>query len=177
MSKFKLDHYIQELRDAATKPDALKQVRRVMKVAFTNPEAVKLAMAEYSGEAEILFEDETVSIWYCGFDPNIHVPPHDHQMIATIGVYEGLENNHFYHVRDGELQPKSTHCLRPGDVISFGPDTIHSVETADDHSSHGLHTYLGPLTKKSRSLFDWDTGARRPFTDADYDRMKRTSII
>jgi len=177
MQQFDLNDFVRAMRDAAKATDAPSQVRSVMEAAFKHPSAIKAAMSSFSGEGEVLFEDETVSIWYCGFEPDTHIPPHDHQTTATIGVYEGAENNHFYRVDANHLEHKSTRCLKPGDVISVGPNAIHSVETANAAASYGIHVYLAPLTKVERSLFDWDTGAAVPFTDKGFEEMKRPSTV
>ena len=173
MAEFDLEQFIGQLRAAASTDDAVKQVRGLMTDAFKDHEAVREAMAGFSGEEEILFEDDTVSIYYAGFDPAIHVPPHDHQTTAFIGVYQGTELNHFYLAGDGELQHKSTKKLQPGDVISMGPDAIHSVESTQGVYSLGIHVYLGPLARIERSLFDWETGMAMPFTDENYAQLQR----
>jgi predicted metal-dependent enzyme (double-stranded beta helix superfamily) len=116
-----------------------------------------------------------VSIWYCGFDPRKHVPPHDHQTTATIGVYAGKENNHFYTVGEDGLEHRSTRVVEPGEVIAIGPEAIHSVETADQEFSYAIHVYLGPLTTIERSLFEWDSGRALPFNDENYARLERPS--
>jgi len=175
MPSFDLDSFVSNLREAAIEADAGKRVRALMNDAFRDPDAVRAVMAGYSGEEEVLFEDDTVSIWYVGFDPTQHVPPHDHQIRAFIGVYDGREKNHFYRVGDGKLEHKTTKLVEPGDVISIGPDAIHSVETAGDDFCYGIHVYLGPLTRIERSLFDWDSGAAEPFTDDAYERLLRPS--
>ena len=177
MADFNLDSFIERLRAAALEDDAGKQVRALMTDAFRDPKAIKTAMAGYSGEEEVLFEDDSVSIWYVGFDPHKHVPPHDHQTQAFIGVYDGIENNHFYLVGDGELEHKTTKQVESGDVIAIGPEAIHSVETANDQFCYGIHVYLGPLTRIERSLFDWETGTAELFTDEAYDRLLRQSAI
>ena len=177
MHPFDLDDFVRAIRAAAADPEAASKVRTVMEQAFRHPDAIHTAMRGFSGEGEVLFEDETVSIWYCGFDPHTHIPPHDHQTTATIGLYAGAENNHFYQAGIDELEHKSTRCLQPGDVIAFGPQTIHSVETADDAPSYGIHVYLAPLSKVERSLFDWESGVAKPFTEASYDAMKRPSNL
>ena len=175
MPTFDLDAFITDVRQAAVRSDAVKQVRALMNAAFLEPDAVRAAMSRFSGEEEVLFEDDSVSVWYVGFDPHRHVPPHDHEIHAFIGVYEGQEKNHFYLVGDNKLEHKSTKMVAPGDVIAIGPDAIHSVETANDEFCRGIHVYLGPLTTVQRSLFDWDSGVAEPFTDEAYDRLLRTS--
>jgi predicted metal-dependent enzyme (double-stranded beta helix superfamily) len=172
---FDLDIFIGELRAAARGEDPARAVRRLMTDAFRDVDAVREAMAGFSGEEEVLFEDDSVSIWYCGFDPRKHVPPHDHQTTATIGVYAGRENNHFYTTGKDGLERRSTRSVAPGEVIAIGPQAIHSVETADGEFSYAIHVYLGPLTTIERSLFDWDSGAALPFNDENYARLERPS--
>lgn len=175
MTVFNIEKFVLDLRDAARSADALKPVRMLMKEAFKNPQAIKSEMSDFSGDDEILFEDDTVSIWYCRFDPKIHIPPHNHQTAATIGVYEGVECNHLYLPENGKLKLKSTKILTAGDVMSMGPNAIHSVETADENYTYGIHVYLDKLTTISRSLFDWDSGEACNFNDDEYCRMQRVS--
>ena len=104
------------------------------------------------------------------------MPPHDHQTTATIGVYEGAEDNHFYLREAGRLLHKTTRRVEPGDVIAIKPDGIHSVEAANGKPCCGIHVYLAALSKIERSLFDWDSGAASAFTDENYDAMKRLAV-
>lgn len=173
MSGFDLDEFVQELREAARKGEPAKKVRELMTAAFRDPEAIRKAMPEYEKDDEILFEDDSVSIWFVRFVPGLHVPPHDHQTTATIGVYQGAEDNHFYLREAGKLVHKSTRRVGPGDVIALKPDGIHSVEAAEGDISCGIHVYLAALSRIERSLFDWDSGAPSPFTDENYAVMKR----
>lgn len=173
MSEFDLDSFVMELRAAARTDEPVKKVRESMSNAFRDPAAIRTAMPDYENDDEILFEDDSVSIWFVRFVPGLHVPPHDHQTTATIGVYEGAEDNHFYLREGGQLVHKTTKRVGPGDVIALKPDGIHSVEAADGSQSCGIHVYLARLTTIERSLFDWETGAAMPFNDENYDLMKR----
>ena len=175
MTEFVLDDFIQKTRAAALTDDAVKQVRELMTDAFREPESIRAAMRHFEGDDEVLFEDDTVSIWFVRFVPGLHVPPHDHQTSATIGVYEGAEDNHFYLCEAGRLVHKSSRRVGPGEVIALKPDGIHSVEAANDTQSCGIHVYLAKLTTIERSLFDWDSGEASPFIDENYDRLKRVS--
>lgn len=175
MTEFVLDEFIRELRAAALGEEPAKRVRGLMSAAFKDPAAIRAAMPEYENDDEILYEDDTVSIWYVRFMPGVHVPPHDHQTTATIGVFEGVEHNHFYLREAKKLLHKSSKRVGPGDVIALKPDGIHSVEAADNRRSCAIHVYLAKLTTIERSLFDWDSGEARPFTDENYERMKRVT--
>jgi predicted metal-dependent enzyme (double-stranded beta helix superfamily) len=173
MSAFDIDTFVQELRAAACADEAVKRVRALMTDAFRDPAVIRAAMPEFDNDDEILFEDDSVSIWFVRFVPGLHVPPHDHQTTATIGVYEGAEDNHFYLREPGRLVHRSSRRVGRGDVIALKPDGIHSVEAAGGVQSCGIHVYLARLTTIERSLFDWDSGEAHPFTDENYDRMKR----
>ncbi len=173
MADFNLDDFVQQLRAAALESEPVKKVRDLMSDAFIDPQAIRDAMPEFENDDEILFEDESVSIWFVRFMPGLHVPPHDHQTTATIGVYEGAEDNHFYLREGGRLVHKTSKRVGPGDVIALKPDGIHSVEATDGAQTCGIHVYLAALTTIERSLFDWETGEASPFTDENYNRMKR----
>ena len=175
MSEFVLEDFVQELRTAALAEEPVKRVRELMTEAFQDPAAIRAAMPAYDNDDEILFEDDSVSIWFVRFVPGLHVPPHDHQTTATIGVYEGAEDNHFYLREAGQLVHKTTRCVGPGDVIALKPDGIHSVEAANGVQSCGIHVYLAKLSTIERSLFDWESGEVRPFSDENYDLMKRVA--
>lgn len=173
MTGFNLDDFILQLRAAARESEPVQEVRVLMNQAFQDPQAISNAMPEFENDDEVLFEDDSVSIWFVRFKPGLHVPPHDHQTTATIGVYEGAEDNYFYLRENGQLVHKSTRRVEPGEVIALKPDGIHSVEAANGKQSCGIHVYLARLTTIERSLFDWETGEAAPFSDDNYDRMKR----
>lgn len=175
MSDFDLDKFIQQLRGAALEPEAKTRVRELMRDAFLDPEAIRTAMPVYENDDEVLFEDDSVSIWFVRFPPGTQVPPHDHQTTAIIGVYEGAEDNHFYLREPNRLVHKSSRRVGPGDVIALKPDGIHSVEAADGRQCCGIHVYLAALTTIERSLFDWDSGVACRYTDENYELMKRVS--
>ena len=176
MAQFNLDNFVQEARAAALTDDPVKQVRQLMTDAFRDPESIRAAMPEFDNDDEVLFEDDSVSIWFVRFVPGLHVPPHDHQTTATIGVYEGYEDNHFYLCESNRLVNKTSKRVGPGDVIALKPEGIHSVEAADGAQSCGIHVYLAKLTTIERSLFDWDSGEVCPFIDENYERMKRVTV-
>ena len=77
MPDFNLDDFVVELREAAAAEQPDKKVRELMTRAFRDPEAIGEAMPEYENDDEVLYEDDTVSIWFVRFVPGLHVPPHD----------------------------------------------------------------------------------------------------
>lgn len=167
-----LDELVAALREAAVLDDAAKRVKSLLEAAVAAPEDFAAGLPAFADNDTILFEDETVSIWHCHFEPGSTVPPHDHQMTATIGLYQGLEQNHFFR-RDaqGRAQRDSSVSLRPGEVLQMAPGAIHAVSGGEPDGCSGIHVYLGRLTTVERSLFDPDSGERMDFSDDNYQRL------
>lgn len=165
---FDIDAMVDRLRDAAVGEDAPRRVRAIIEEVVADPDILAAAVPHY-GEDVVLFEDDTVSIWYAHFDPGKMVPAHDHQMSAVIGVFRGQERNNFYEADgDGGLRKSSDVVLGPGDVLSIGPSAIHSVACVSAVPCNGFHVYMGELTTVERSLFDVKAGKRLPFDEASY---------
>lgn len=166
-----VDDIVARLRKAAMAPDARAQVRAIVEEVVADPEAASQAFPD-PGDDVILFEDETVSIWYCHFHPGMSVPAHDHQVSGSIGVFRGRERNDFFEADPaGGLRKSSDVFLGPGDTLNFGPNAIHSVTCVSETPCNGLHVYLGPLTQVERTLFDIDKGDAMPFDDANYEKL------
>ncbi|SHK01503.1 Predicted metal-dependent enzyme of the double-stranded beta helix superfamily [Shimia gijangensis] len=162
---------IARLRVAATQDDATKAVRAIVEEVVADPESAAHAFGD-PGEDVILYEDETVSIWYTHFHPAMAVPAHDHQLSACIGVFHGRERNDLFEAGpDGGIRKSSEVFLEPGDVFAIGPKAIHSVACVSEGPCNGLHVYLGNLTEVDRTLFDVDTGRSMKFDDANYERL------
>lgn len=171
---FNLDVLVEQLKAAASGPETAKNIRSIMDETFSDPMHMANGMPEFPEDNVILYEDETISIWHCRFQPGVSVPPHDHQMSVTIGVYEGSERNDFYEAASGAgIQQSSSVVMDPGEVLSIGPTAIHSVTCIGQKPSCGIHVYLGPLSTVERSLFDVEENQQLPFTDEHYQRLTR----
>lgn len=174
---FHTDQFIAKVREAASSNTAVKQIRTILQDAIDDPVSISSVLGHFEGDDVVLFEDDTVSIHHCRFDPGLHVPPHDHRMTAIIGVYEGAEVNHFYVNGDTGLRRKSTRRIETGEVLSMGPDTIHSVELGSAEESYAIHVYLGNLTTIDRTLYDWDTTDTYPYSRGKYIELLRHTPV
>ncbi|KPA20532.1 Cupin domain protein [Shimia sp. SK013] len=168
----RVNELVARLRGVAKSETARADIKALLEEAVADPVAFGDALPTYEEDDVILFEDETVSIWHCRFQPGKTVPPHDHKMLATIAVYRGAERNDFYERgTGGGLQKSSEVRLGAGDVFQIGPSAIHAVGCASQEPCCGIHVYLGALTKVDRSLFDLSDGAALRFTDENYLRL------
>ncbi len=173
---FDLDRFVQQARQAAAAEPPGKAVMALMAETFADPQALARAIVTPPPEDVPLYEDDTVSVWWCRFDPAVEVPPHDHRITAYIGVYQGREINKLYRRGAEGLELVKTRTLEPGDVMALGPQGIHSVRPADGEACLGLHIYLGPLSKIERTLFDPESQAALPFTDENYERLTQAPL-
>ena len=168
------DQLITDLRDAAGTADAEAAVKAILADFVSDPAAAKAALADDTEDDVILFEDERISIWFCRFQPGATVPPHNHCMSATIGVFQGVERNDLYR-RDDAAMPELAEStpIAAGEVVQIAADAVHGVTCISDVPSEAIHVYLGALTRTDRSLFDLDAGAELPFTDENYHRLTK----
>ena len=166
------DQLIDHLKAAAVTDNAENAVKKLLADFVRDANAAKAAMPNYQEDDVIIFEDETVSIWFCRFQPGAEVPPHDHKMSATIGVFQGIERNDLYDRDDqGQPQLKSSTDIPAGQVVQINSDAIHGVTCTSAIPSEALHVYLGALTKIQRSIYDTAAGEELPFTDENYQRL------
>ncbi|WP_417518597.1 hypothetical protein [Minwuia sp.] len=170
-----LETFVTDARAAAVSDEPTSAVRGVLEDALTRADAFAALIAAQADDEVHLFEDETVSIWTCRFWPDVILPPHEHTIPVHIGVVGGVERNILYRRLYGELLQVFEKEVGRGDMLSMGADGIHAVTAAGPDPSLALHVYLGPLMQVERSLFNWRTGAAMPFTDANFEAMKRSS--
>jgi len=170
--EFSIDQLVDDLKKAALLEDAKAQVKPILERTVKNPEWVGISIPDYADDDVILFEDDSVSIWHCRFQMGLSVPAHDHQMVATIAVYQGAERNvMWFSSGAGGIKQKTEILVNAGDVLQLGPNAIHSVSSAVDFDSCAIHVYLGKLTTVERSLFDTKNGIVMHYDGDNYQRL------
>jgi predicted metal-dependent enzyme (double-stranded beta helix superfamily) len=170
---FNYNDFVAAARVAACAESPNKAVKKLLATTLADPELMASGLPHHDEDEILLFEDETVSIWSCRFDPNFVMPPHEHKMDVHIGVVSGHEKNIMFQRDKGKLCHIKTEIVKPGEILSIGPDGLHAVSASGKDHSHALHVYLGPLTKVKRDLFDWTTGAVVYFKMDNFNAMKR----
>ncbi|MEG9862249.1 MAG: hypothetical protein V6Z81_07075 [Parvularculales bacterium] len=169
------DKLVDNLKTAACSDDAEAAVKSLLTDFVKDPDRAKSALPDYTEDDVILFEDDSISIWFCRFQPGMTVPPHDHRMSATIGVFQGVERNDLYERTDGDMPVlKSSTPIPAGTVVQIAADAIHGVCCTSNVPSEAIHVYLGALTRTDRSLFDTDAGVELSCTDENYQRLLKT---
>jgi len=177
---FHLDNFVASCRQVAGESDASSALVTLMQNAVADPEAVAVAVAPLDGDEQtagelvlgrdrILFEDESVTVFIVETEPGVLQPPHDHQMDAVIGVFEGAERNRFFKrgADDRVIQYGET-LVEAGDVVAIRPDMVHAISAPAGRRCRALHVYLGALSTVTRSIFNPVNGEAKPMTDERY---------
>lgn len=105
----------------------------------------------------------TLAVFAGAWLPRRGAPPHNHGTWAVVAGVAGAERNTLWtRVDDGarpgyaEIRKGSEQVVLPGEVVTFQPDSIHSVINDTDRVSVSLHVYGRHVNHTHRFRFDPD---------------------
>jgi predicted metal-dependent enzyme (double-stranded beta helix superfamily) len=108
--------------------------------------------------------DHTLAVFAAAWLPGRGAPPHNHGTWAVVAGVDGRERNIFWkRVDDGsrpgyaEIVKQAEKVFGAGEVVTFLPDSIHSVTNDTDAVTVSLHVYGQHVNYTTRSQFDPDT--------------------
>lgn len=113
--------------------------------------------------AHLLHEepDHTLAIFAAAWLPGRGAPPHNHGTWAVVAGVDGSERNVFWkRLDDGarpgyaEIEEEGARVFGPGEVVTFMPDSIHSVVNDTERVTVSLHVYGKHVNYTTRSQFD-----------------------
>ena len=180
---FDLDQFIADCR-AARAADP-RHVREVVRRAVSDPAAVLAALGEpQRAGLNKLYQSDDLTILNLVLAPMMTVAPHNHHMLAVIGIYTGREDNIFWRrLPGGKVEAAGAKALRVKDVEPLGHDIIHSVTNPIPRLTGAIHVYGGDFFNPAhRSEWDPETLAEGPFDaeravrrfDEANDRLAKT---
>jgi predicted metal-dependent enzyme (double-stranded beta helix superfamily) len=178
---YTLEGFINDLRRVTT---GLSDPREI--ISRVSPLARDLALAReswlmpkhYGADpaqgfgAHLLHEedDHTLAVMAAAWLPGRGAPPHNHGTWAVVAGVDGPETNVFWkRLDDGsrpgyaEIERQASRVFDAGDVVSFLPDSIHSVLNETDRVTVSLHVYGRHLNYTGRSQFDAERRTETPF--------------
>ena len=162
--KFDIDTFVADIKAANADSSPRHAVCEVMKRAVADPQAVGRAFGPHkAGGSTALYRSPGLSIFHIVWPPEIHVEPHEHNMWAVMGVYEGVEDNTFFRRTELSIERHGAVRLERGDTRIMGPDGIHAVDVPTLSPTGALHVYGGDLVTVERSEFDDDTYEERAY--------------
>ena len=180
MSTNVLDEFVATCRAVVMGEHPIVEITRAMEqlvakpsvLAAQIPEPVMGLSSSVAGSDEILFEDESLTVFVVHSAPDIQQPPHDHPISAVIGVYEGIEEQRYFRREGGSLVRSGGADIGPGEVLALGPRAVHAI-SANGGWCRAVHVYLGALSSIDRSLFDPETFDEKPMTSERYEKFCR----
>ena len=164
MAGFDVDELVEQCRGALKESQPALAVRDILQRAVANPSAVADALAVEEGGITPLHQAEDITVVRVMWTPGMSLYPHDHRMWAAIGVFTGVEDNHFYRRAERGLDEVSVKPVEQQDVLLMGDDVIHSVTNRQDRFTGAIHVYGGDFFGGKRSEWDLETGVESPYS-------------
>ena len=172
---FQKDKFIEDCATAVA--EGQNAVRELVAEAVADPAAIIAELGEPTeGGIHPLHSSAGLTVINFIWSPAMTLMPHNHNMLAAIGIYGGREDNVFWRRRDGdggpELEAAGADSVGPGQVASMGSDIIHSVANPLTNLTSAIHVYGGDFFNppEQRSQWDHETLLEAPY-DIDYVRQ------
>jgi predicted metal-dependent enzyme (double-stranded beta helix superfamily) len=177
---YDLKQFVDDLRAiTGSTSDAHEIIRRVRPLArdlalartWLEPRHYECNVAQGFG-VHLLHEetDHTLAVFAASWLPDRGAPPHNHGTWAVVAGVDGPETNVFWkRVDDGarpgyaEIVKSGEKVFGAGDVVTFLPDSIHSVTNHTDAVTVSLHVYGKHVNYTTRSQFDPEARIAREY--------------
>ena len=172
---FDPNEFVSACRRARSDPMPQQALQEVVARAVSDPAGVLRALGE-PGHAGIrdLYRSDDLTVLNVVWAPHMTIMPHDHRMVAVVGIYTGREDNTFWRRISGDqagrIEAAGAKALSQGEAALLGRDVIHSVTNPIQRFTGALHVYAGDFFATPRSEWDPDTLAEQPY---DLDRVMR----
>lgn len=125
------------------------------------------------GGEHLCYQSDELTVMVLDTLPGILQPPHDHEMHAIIGVFEGCEEQRFFARADDGVVQTAGRTLNAGDVMVLGERAIHAISSPAGQPARAVHVYFGDIYDVDRSIFDPETLEPFPFSAERYDEFCR----
>lgn len=131
-------------------PVEQRALQRVLAEAEIGPDSIAaLAKADPSRPygRRVLLANEDVEAMLATWTRGVPCAPHDHGgSVGGVRVLQGAAHHRIWQVRDGALHLVAEERVEAGDILSCGPDLVHSmVDAGDADPLVTLHLYAGPI--------------------------------
>lgn len=122
--------------------------------------------AEQGFGSHLVFEEgnHDLALFVVSWAPGRGAPPHDHGTWGVVCGMTGFETNTTWTRRPGGgIKRGGDYVVGPGDLVTVGPEDIHSVTNLTDRPATSLHLYGRHLDHVARNRFDPVAGTVSPF--------------
>lgn len=156
---FDKDRFVEDCKAAVG--DGQKAVRELVAEAVADPAGIVAALGEPTKAGVFpLHKGPDLTVINFVWAPLMAFRPHNHNMVAAIGIYSGREDNIFWRrIDDGdgpEIEAAGADSLGPGQVATLGRDIIHSVTNPITKMTSAIHVYGGNFFDPPTPRSQWD---------------------
>jgi predicted metal-dependent enzyme (double-stranded beta helix superfamily) len=174
---YRLYRFLTEVEDVLNgvedESSRLPEIRKLVRRLIVNSYWVRsqhLESCSQTGTSVLLLYDELgfpLTVQTVTFAPGTISNIHNHGTWGVVAVLKGQEKNAFWRRNSDSTTPNKIAqtgevILSPGDIISFTPDAIHSVQAVGDEPTVTFNIY-GETDPKQRFEFDLVTQTARKF--------------
>lgn len=156
---FNLDVLIENCLSSLKSENPSKEISALVAEAVSDPVSLMKGIGKPErAQVQKLYVSDELTIANVVWAPRMTLLPHNHNMYAIIGVYEGREDNIFWRrVKDdnnGKIEAAGAKSLATGDTTILGKSIIHSVTNPTSIFTGAIHVYDGNFFEKERS--EWE---------------------
>lgn len=173
MPRFDKDQFIADCLSAVRTEDRPQAaVKELVTRAVSDPASIESEVRPWSESPmmTVWHRSDELTALHIVWPPEVDLFAHDHNLWAVIGLYGGREDNSFYRrLDDGRIEPNTGKTLLEKDVISLGPEVVHSVANPTREWTAALHVYGGEFFTTPRTMWSKDTLEPLPL-DVDFIR-------
>jgi predicted metal-dependent enzyme (double-stranded beta helix superfamily) len=153
---FDKDVFVAECLDAVRNGGGQRAVKELVERAVSQPTDLDELHGDRTADPmmTVWHRADELTVLHLVWPPEVDLFAHDHNMWATIGIYGGREDNQFYRrLPDGRVEPHTGKTLLRKDVVSLGPDVVHSVANPTREWTAALHVYGGEFFTTPRTMW------------------------
>ena len=152
---FSKEKFIEACGDAVK--DGQPAVREVVAAAVADPAAIIRELGEPTKAGiDLLYRSPDLTVINFIWSPYMTLIPHNHNMFAVIGLYNGREDNVFWKREGDHLTAAGADSLGPGEVATLGKNIIHSVTNPLGKYTAAIHVYGGDFFEPDEPRSEWD---------------------
>src|SRR4051794_5390944 len=125
---FDVENFVAACRVASKELNSVSSMKEVVEQAVRNRGEITAALGRPDrGGFDTLCRTDDLTVLRFVWPPRVQLFPHDHQMRAVIGIYEGAEDNEFFRRSSDGLQRSGGCRIEAGAVMTLGHDVVHAV--------------------------------------------------
>jgi predicted metal-dependent enzyme (double-stranded beta helix superfamily) len=137
--------------------DGQAAVRELVQEAVSAPDGIYKELGTPSKAGiDLLHRSADLTVINFIWSPYMTLIPHNHNMFAVIGIYNGREDNVFWKRGEDGLEAAGADSMGAGDVATLGHNIIHSVSNPLGKYSAAIHVYGGDFFEPDEPRSEWD---------------------